>query len=132
MKGVLLLLLALAIWLVGGTIATMFGDYYMHQFHPDGLTYWGFIWRELLFGIPDLVVLSLQVVVYAYAMQVSPWRRTLGILMVMNGAYLLWGCVQGLEPSSSMLIHVVANVSSIIVGLVGIFIKQPAEILAEA
>ena len=132
MKGILLLLLALVIWMVGGSIAMLVGDFYMHKFHPDGLTHWGFVWRAMLFGIPDFFVLASSFFIYSAALVVSPWRKTVGVVLLASGAFLLWRTSQGLDPTNSTLVHVVANASSIVVGLMGIFGKQTDEGLAQA
>lgn len=124
MKKALLFIAALAVWLIGGSILMLLSDIYIHLAHPDGLTYGSFLLRELLFGLPDLMVLFGGYFVFGAALVISPYRRVIGGLLVASGVYFMWLSVTQPGVGNSMLMHVLINAWSIILGLTGLFGKQ--------
>lgn len=57
MKKLLMFVLSLLSWFIGGSLLVIVGDIYVQFAHPGGMDFSLFSWRSILFAFPDMIFL---------------------------------------------------------------------------
>lgn len=125
MKGLLLLLLALVVWCIGGTLAVMIGDFWFRWLFSGVTTTWGYVWRWALLSPIHIIVLSASYYVVGFALVVSPYRKVVAIIALACALMNLWGSLTDLGVGQSLLVHIVGNAIIIYLSVIALISKAP-------
>ena len=123
MRGILLFVVAMLLLFIGAPFLQFISYIYIKLAHPDGLTYWGFIWRELLFGVPDLILLFSMFFLLGAAVMISPYRKAVSVVVLLLTFQMIWHCFHKTGEIESMPLNVVHIISGFLSALVGFFSK---------